>query len=436
VSVNLEEDFLRHLLDIDSLEVIARQGISPDVLPTADIRPLYLYALNYYYQSGKVSAVSKEALETYEVSVARSFVDVLVDLEIDIFADPDLEINDVIEKLQGQYVLVQTQAFNRHFALLMSEAPVSERLEIASTEVTSLLGMIAKLTPHRHGITALQGAVDQFAQYSSRAGGKGAVGMRLGVSEIDHHLDYIQPGEVVILGAAPKVGKSIFSIISALAEWRAGRTVALYTLENSIEMTLDRLICSATTIDSTKWQRGQCSINELEHVERFIEQLSKSSASIHILHPKRGQRSVEYMLRQAQVLDADSIIIDQLSHVEHPDPRHKSRWEIVRDIMQDLKVAASTSAVRFPVLLFHQMSREGKKAADKRGYYLAEDLAESSEAERSADAVCTMYQSRDMRTANQIVFQIVAARRVDVASWVLNWHPAMGHADVRHITHV
>lgn len=436
MSVNLEEDFLRHLLDIDSLEVISRQGVNPDILPTADVRPIYAYALDYYYQSGKTRAISRDALETYEVSVARSFVDVLLDLEIDVFADPDLEVTDVIEKLQGQYVLAQTQAFNRHFALLMAEAPVSERLEVASTEVTALLGMISKLTPRRHGTTALQGAADQFAEYSARAEGKGATGLRLGVSEIDHHLDFVQPGEVLVLGAAPKVGKSIFSIISALAEWRAGRTVALYTLENSIEMTLDRLICSATTIDSTKWQRGQCSHTELALVERFVEQLSQSSASIHILHPKRGQRSVEYMLRQAQVLDADSVIIDQLSHVEHPDPRHKSRWEIVRDIMQDLKVAASTSAVRFPVLLFHQMSREGKKAADKRGYYLAEDLAESSEAERSADAVCTMYQSRDMRTANQTVFQVVAARRVDTASWVLNWYPAMGHADVRHITHV
>ena len=224
---------------------------------------------------------------------------------------------------------------------------------------------------------------------------------------------------------------SLLSINAALAEWRRGRNVAVFTLENPIDMTLDRIACAAVSVDSTKWQKGQCDEGEVQRIMLFKEQMEKTSNQIHLLAPPAGQRNVASMLRQADILDVDSVIIDQMSHMEHPSPKSKPRWEVVREIMQSLAVAASSGPNPKPVLLMAQISRDGKEKADKRGRHEMEDFAESSEMERTPSVIMTGYQSRDMHTANQALIQIVAARRVDLKSWSAFWYPGTSTMKIR-----
>jgi replicative DNA helicase len=55
------------------------------------------------------------------------------------------------------------------------------------------------------------------------------------------------------------------------------------------------------------------------------------------------------------------------------------------------------------VLACHQISREGREAAERRGgYYLPRDLAASSEAERSADVVVWLYRDEALRDMHEI----------------------------------
>ena len=81
-------------------------------------------------------------------------------------------------------------------------------------------------------------------------------------------------------------------------------------------------------------------------------------------------------MRNAQALNADVVLIDQLSHIRHPDPRNKPRNEVVRDIMQDLAVYAQDPSYPLPVWVFAQVGRKGHEDATKRGYYAIDDFAE------------------------------------------------------------
>lgn len=428
----LEEiSFLQHLTDIDSVEFIVREGVHPDILPSDEARQVYQYALTYYFDSGKTRAVTPAALGTFDVSASSTLLDVLESIEINIEDDPELSIADTIEKLKGRYILRETQTFNRSFATLMSEASVIDRLKVASSAASELMTMVSKLTPTRVQVDARQGIDERIEAYEERTKGAEVGGLSLGAKEVDQHLFYVHPGEVAVLGGFAKIGKSEWSVISALSEWRRARTTAVFSLENPLDMTLDRICCAAVSVDSTRWQRGQCDEGEVQRVKMWRDQFHAGETTIHVLHPPAGQRTVQFMMRQAQVLDADSVIIDQLSHIEHPAPRNKPRWEVVRDIMQELKLAASTGTPPLPVLLLHQISRDGKKNADKRGFHLMEDFAESSEVERSADFALMMFQSPDMKTVSQALLQLVAARRVDTRNWNVDWHPSMGHVRVR-----
>jgi replicative DNA helicase len=431
MSSAVESDFIKHLLDLDSMEVIAREGIDPSILPTEELQPIYEYALKYFFDSGKTQAVTVSALQTYELSVGVSMLDTLNDLEITL-DDPDLEIHDVIEKLKSQYISKEVAAFNRSLAMAMADAPTSEKLKVASSCAMDLISMVTKLEPRRVRVSSREGVVERLAFYEALVATPDLKhGMSLGLKELDDHILMIHPGEICTFAAYAKYGKSIIAIISALAEWKRGRRVVLFTLENSIDMTLDRIITTATKVDSTKWQEGSLDIAEKQLVDDFTNEHRKSPDFIQVVQPESGHRSVQMMLRQAQILDAESVIIDQLSHIEHPSPSRKPRNEQIAEIMRDLKLTISTAQTPLPVLLFHQMKRVGRDQADKVGYYQMDALAESAEVERGSDFVFSGYQSNDMRVVNQSLIQVLAARRVDVKWWDASWIPGMGYLKIR-----
>lgn len=429
----VEQDFLRHLTDIDSMEVITVEGLDPEVLPTSDFRPLYEYALRFYFESEKTQAVSLKALETYQVSAGRTFKDILDDHEVDIEADPELPIRDVLEKLRSQYAYGEAFDWARGFATEVAEAADPERIKVISEGATALMRIGQRLTSRRFHLDGASGVTEALASYEARLkADNNRVGMSLGLKELDEHTFYVHPGEVAIFGAYAKVGKSNWSLRCLLDDWRRGRNVVLFSLENPIDMTYDRMVCHAVSVDSQKFQAGACDKGEIQRISDFIEQVRDTLNKIHVVSPPKGQRTVEYMLRQAMILDADSVIIDQLTHIEHPNPRgSRPRHEVVRDIMQDLHLLASTGPVALPIVCFHQISRDGKKAADKRGYHLLDDFAESSEVERSASICCTLYQNIEDRIVHEALLQIVAARRVDLKAWDVNWVPSMGYAKAR-----
>jgi hypothetical protein len=214
---------------------------------------------------------------------------------------------------------------------------------------------------------------------------------------------------------------------AALREWIRGRRATLFTLENSVEMTVDRIVCLHAAVSYRRWQRAECTEGELIRVEAsrvFLDGLDQGD--MNIIMPPKGQRTIEAMLREAQMRGSESVLIDQLTFVEAVQTKNKPRHEIVRDIMHDLKTGISAGSHKFSGLLAHQINREGMKAADKQGHLDLTMMAESSEVERTADWVFGLYRSNEDRLAQIAKFQTLASRREDLADWLLAYDPGEG----------
>jgi replicative DNA helicase len=235
----------------------------------------------------------------------------------------------------------------------------------------------------------------------------------------------LHPGELGIVAAGPKVGKSFFLCWAALSDWRNGRRPALFTLENSVPMMRDRIACLAANVDPSAWWRGECSDDEIETVRAWANETEKEDHPLWILRPDLGGRSLPTMVREAQVREADSVLIDQLTHCELPDPR-KPKTERIGDALHLLKGIISQGRDAIPCLLAHQINREGVKMARKVGYHEMEHLADSAEIERTADAVYGMYASPDEVDAYLLRFQTLAARRFPLKHWELTWQIPQG----------
>ena len=97
----------------------------------------------------------------------------------------------------------------------------------------------------------------------------------------------------------------------------------------------------------------------------------------------------------------DLIIIDYATLLA-PRRRRPQRHEEMAEIMRDCKALAFNfnNGEGVPVLTAHQISRQGRDSAGKRGYYTLNDLAETSGAERNMDGVLWVLRDEDNKERN------------------------------------
>lgn len=425
-----ETTLIQHLVDADSIAVLAQEGIPADAIPTEELRPIIGWAVDYFFRSGRTRAPSVEALRAVEHGQS-TFGDIIDDNEIPLGEEPEDSIEFALDDLRSSYVYRQTQTFNRDFASQMAEASSDERLEVLAAAATDLVSLSISLVRKDTAVDIRESMGESLFDYEARAENAGIIsGMQFGLEAVDSHIYGIQPGELAIMAAGPKTGKSFMLAWVALKEWERGRSACLFTLENSVALTKDRIACMAVGVDSMRWQRGQCLPEEVEAVREWITDLEKSDTPLWIVQPDLGRRSIEHMVREAQVREVESLLIDQLTFVELPSER-KPKHERIGEALHTLKGLISTGRDRMSTMMAHQINRDGVKAAEKVGYLEMYHMAEAAEVERTADIVVGAYASRDDLVAYRLKLQLLAARRVPLNAWDLDWMPFTGNINVR-----
>ena len=410
------------LIDVERLEYLAREGIDSEIIPTAPMRPVVEWAIAYFFESGCKQAPSLEALTLEWGSVLESEEVVLDELE-----DETETVEWALGWLRSQHVHLQWQEWSKNAAAQMAQAYTDDRIDLLAqhtAELSVLLGQVRSQASEAKGSSAIE---DALRRYQERVALDGAPhGLMLGLELVDLHTHGIHPGELAVMAAGPKTGKSWLLAKAVLTEWTRGRRGMLFTLENSVEMTVDRIVCLHALVDYRDWQRGQCSASQVERVETSRRFLAELTGDMVVTMPAKGHRTADAMVREARMRGADSISIDQLTFIEAVETRNKARHEVVRDIMHDLKTGISTGRDKLPCLLAHQINREGVKAAEKTGHLEMYMLAESSEVERTADWVFGLYRNSEDRIAEIAKVQVLASRREDTNAWLLAYAPATG----------
>lgn len=428
MATQYERAFIQHLTITESLAKVVEDGLPEAALADDGLRQIYGFALAYWrddHFGGQ--APSGSALRTH-------FGNILAEHDIDPDLDPEDSLAWALDAIRGAYIDRRWQGWVRDFATDMSGADLLAKPEVLTDALGQLMQLQTALTRRTEQVDVRTGMSDRIADYTVRAQQRQTAqlqGVQFGMPLVDNHTGWLRPGELAVLAAGPKTGKSFFLLYSALAHWRNGGTPVLFTLENSVEMTQDRLACMALGIDARRWNRGECTDDEMQRIRTWVDEvLLPADNPFWVLQPEPGKRTVELMVRQARVL-GDALYVDQLTFVDVPKASEKSPRHIqVRDILHDLK-ALIASGQRLPCVLAHQINREGVKAAEKTGRLEMYHLAESSEVERTADWVFGLWQGPSLREAGRAYLQMLAARREDLVDWEMVWRPHFGQVAVR-----
>jgi len=214
-------------------------------------------------------------------------------------------------------------------------------------------------------------------------------GVTSGFKDLDNKLSGFQPSDLIILAARPSMGKTTLALNFALnAAVKAKVPVGFFSLEQSREQIVDRLLCAQAMVDGWKLRTGNLSENDFPAIGMAMGTLAEAPIFI---DDSPLMTPIEIRTR-ARRLQADNklglIIVDYLQLLEsRRGYGENNRVQEVSEISRSLKAIARELNV--PVIALSQLSR-AVESREKKIPQLS-DLRESGSIEQDADVVMFMY---------------------------------------------
>lgn len=221
----------------------------------------------------------------------------------------------------------------------------------------------------------------------------GGVGIATGINTIDRENGGFQPGQMIVIGARPSVGKSALAGMIALDMAAKGKRVGIISLEMSNTEIAARLASIDTQTDFHVLYRG---LYRDEHQTQVVyKRIASTTSQLPIHVTDKTDVNMSEIKAKAQKLKAkhglDCLMIDYLQLVEAGESYNRSRENEIAKISRSCKVMAKD--MNIPVILLCQLNREVTKRKGIDRYPQLSDLRESGSIEQDADVV--MFLHRD-----------------------------------------
>ena len=203
-----------------------------------------------------------------------------------------------------------------------------------------------------------------------------------GYPSIDKKLGCMQGGDLIILAAAPGMGKTCMMINLVASMANLGFAVDIFSLEMSLKQLQNRLICSQTRVDASKFRTRSFADYEKRVYQKYI---NEKLPSLPIKICPEYNITVEKIYEKAKKSDSDVICIDYLGLIAGD--KKKSTYDRTSEASRELKIAAMETNKAFIVL--HQLHRGYADRQDKTPRL--SDLRDSGKIEQDADTVCFIH---------------------------------------------
>ncbi len=254
------------------------------------------------------------------------------------------------------------------------------------------------------------------------------LGVSTGFPKIDECLLGLRPGQMVVLGARPGVGKTSFSLNLATNAAFNGASVAFFSLEMSKIEIAQRLLAAnarvglqeirSARIRNEQWPQILQATNDLSQLDIMIDDTPGTTVTEIRAKARRILRGKELGL----------VIIDYLQLLSPPAGRRSdSRQTEVSEMSRGIKIMAKDLGV--PVIALSQLSRVVENRTGKRPQL--SDLRESGAIEQDADIVAFLDRSmsedeaarEDRPPMNETTFIIAKNRSGALADIPLTFLP-------------
>lgn len=212
-------------------------------------------------------------------------------------------------------------------------------------------------------------------------------GVPTGFIDLDSVLTGLHPGELIIIGARPAMGKTSFAMnIASYASIVKGKTVAVFSLEMPREQIMMRVLCSEAHVNMQKVRKGTLEDKEWMALAKALGPISNAPLYLDdtaALTPSQFRSRCRRLMMDHGL---DLALVDYLG-LMRSDGRSESRQLEVAEISRQLKAIALE--LKIPVIACAQLSRANKDRIDKRP--VLSDLRDSGSIEQDADVVMFLH---------------------------------------------
>ena len=230
--------------------------------------------------------------------------------------------------------------------------------------------------------------VNTYQEIEKLAENKGQIsGIPTGFTDLDNYLTGLHPGELIIVGARPAMGKTSFAMnIASYASIVKGKSVAVFSLEMPREQIAMRMLCSEARVDMQKVRKGILSDADWTKLAKSLVPMSAAPLYLDNTSPLTPSQLRTRCRRLMMDKKLDLVVVDYLG-LMRGDGHTENRQLEVSEISRQLKSIALE--LKIPVIACAQLSRANKDRIDKRP--VLSDLRESGSIEQDADVVMFLH---------------------------------------------
>ena len=251
--------------------------------------------------------------------------------------------------------------------------------------------------------------VNTYSIIEELARQKGQIaGVPTGFIDLDSMLTGLHPGELIIIGARPAMGKTSFAMNIAEHAALCNKTTAVFTLEMPREQIAMRLLCSDARVDMQRVRKGTLEDSDWLRLAQSLAPLSAAPMYIDdtsALSPTQLRSRCRRLMMDRGL---DLVVVDYLGLMKS-DGKAESRQLEVSEISRRLKAIALE--LKIPIIACAQLSRANKDRVDKRP--MLSDLRDSGSIEQDADVVMFLHREEyyNKETEDKNIGEVIISKQ-------------------------
>lgn len=213
-------------------------------------------------------------------------------------------------------------------------------------------------------------------------------GVPSGFADIDEMTSGFQPGDLIIIGGRPGMGKTAFALnIAQHVGIKLKEPVAVFSLEMSKEQLALRMLCAESMVDSSLVRKGYISKQDWPKLTNAAGRLAEApvfiddSSAITVLEVRAKAR------RLKMEHGALSLVVVDYLQLMRSRGNFERREQEISEISRSLKALAKE--LKVPVIALSQLNRAVEQRGEKKPTLA--DLRESGAIEQDADVIIFLY---------------------------------------------
>jgi replicative DNA helicase len=263
------------------------------------------------------------------------------------------------------------------------DEPVKERIGELEDDLLRISEDLFETDSLQHVEDMIEGLIDHLDELHKN---EGLIGIPSGLTDLDNETNGWEPGEMVILGARPAVGKTDAMIQWMLTSAGEGYQTAVFSLEMQKRSILKRVLSQMTGIERQRIRRGNYSASENQKMMKKISQLREMPLRVDDRSNTIDEISYKLhkLVRQGK---CDIAMIDYVGQIDPPHIEGSNMQNRMREVSRQL--ADLRKRLDIPIIVLSQLNRGMLGRESKRPR--KGDLRNTGGLEQDADTVILLH---------------------------------------------